>query len=246
MAFIELLLIFAAGIIGGVYGTLVGAGNVLTIPLMIFLGIPVHETIAANRFGTIGLVGTGYYKFQKKKLVNHKIGLFIAFFAAIGSYFGTKLVLSVDARILEKIISIVIIALLSLTLFNKNIGLEAKRVGKRHMLMGSFASLLLGAYIGFMGLAAGTFLIYLAVMVFGQTFLQSAGTIKIPGGIASLISAIIFWLNGKIIWSFAIVLFASYSIGSYIGAHYSDRIGNVWLRRMFIAVSAVMALTLLF
>ncbi len=34
-------------------------------------------------------------------------------------------------------------------------------------------------------------------------------------------------------------------IGSYFGAHYSDRIGNVWLKRMFFVIVLIMAVKLL-
>lgn len=246
MGFVELILIFAAGVLGGAFGTLVGAGNILTIPLVIFLGYPIHTAIAVNRFGTVGLTAFGYAKFREKGLVNHKIGFFMSGFTLVGAYFGTKIVLQTGADVLEKIVGIIIIVMIIFAVFNKNIGINSKKIGKRHMVIGAVLSLLLGMYIGFIGLGAGTFLIYLGVLVFGQTFLQSTATIKIPGGIASALSALIFWLNGKLIWDVAVVLFVSMSIGSYVGAHYSDRIGNIWLRRLVLAVSGLMAITLFF
>lgn len=246
MAFFELSLIFIAGLIGGVYGTLVGAGNIIIIPLLIFLGFPVYESLAVSRVGTLGLTSSGYYQFRKKGLVNHKIAFFIATFSVIGAYFGTKLVLTVNAAILQKIIGIIMLVILIFTLLNKNIGLKTKKLRKRHYIIGSFLSLLFGFYSGFIGLAAGVFLIYLSVLVFGQTFLKSAATIKIPGFVSSLMVVIIFWINGKIIWSIAIILFIAMAIGSYIGVRYSEKIGNVWLRRSLLVVVGVMALRLLF
>jgi len=246
MPLFELSLIFIAGLAAGLFGTLVGGGNMLTIPLGIFLGYPVHETLAFNRVGTVGLTMSGYYKFNKMKLVNHKIGIFIALFAVFGAYLGTKIVLGVSSDILEKLVGAIILIVLLFTLLNRNMGLEAKILSKRHFLIGTVASFAMGLYIGFIGLAAGTFLIMLGVFIFGQTFLQSTATIKIPGFVTNVISAFVFWLSGLIIWDVAITLFISMFIGSYIGAHYSEKIGNLWLKRMFIAVSVIMALMLLF
>ena len=86
----------------------------------------------------------------------------------------------------------------------------------------------------------------MGIFVFGQTLLQSSATIKIPGFISNLGSVIILVLNGKMLWLIGTILFISMAIGSYIGAHYSDKIGNVWLKRMLIATAAVMAIKLLF
>jgi len=246
MPLFELLLIFIAGLVGGVFGTLVGGGNMIVMPLLLFLGFPAIETIAISRFGVLGLTMSGYYKFQKKGLVNHKIAFFIMIFAVIGSFIGTSLVLTVDDALLERLIGIIILVMLAFAFMSKNVGMEAKKLGKMHYVIGGFLSLVLGLYIGFIGLAAGTFLIYLSIFVFGLTFLQSAATIKIPGFVSSLVAVGIFWFNDKIIWSIAILLFIAMFIGSYIGAHYSDKIGNVWLRRLFMIVVGIMALRLLF
>ena len=245
MPFFELVVIFLAGLIGGAYGTLVGAGNMLAMPLLIHFGYPVYETIAATKLGTLGITSSGYYKFKKKGLVNHKIGMFITIFALIGSLIGTNLVLKINETVVEKIVGIVVILMALMALVKGNVGLKSKVLRKRHYFAGAILSFVLGVYIGFIGLAAGTFLIYIGIFVFGQTLLQSAATIKIPGFISNLGSVIVLVLNGKMLWLIGIVLFISMAIGSYIGAHYSDRIGNVWLKRMFIATAAVMALKLL-
>jgi len=213
---------------------------------MIFMGYPAHQVIAANRVATVGLASAGYYKFEKKGLIDHKIGFFIAIFATIGSYFGARIVVYTDTEILERLIAVVIIVLLILTLLKKDIGLKPKKLSKRHYIIGGIASFFLGIYLGFIGLAGGTFLVYLGVLGFGLTFLKSSGTIKIAGGIASLIASIVFFFNGLIVWDITIALTLGFTIGSYIGAHYSDKIGDIWIRRLFMGICAVMALTLLF
>ena len=58
-------------------------------------------------------------------------------------------------------------------------------------------------------------------------------------------STTVFALHGVIIYSLGIALFIGAFIGSYIGAHYSDRIGNVWIRRLFFVVVLIMAMKLI-
>jgi len=245
MVAFELSIIFFVGLIASAYGTLIGAGNLLVIPLLVFLGYPIHQALAVNRVGTMGLTLSGYYEFKKKGLVNHKVAIFMAFFVSIGAFIGTKLVIQFDALILEKLVGVIILLMLAFMLLNKDLGIKVKKIGKNNFIVGGILGLFLGIYMGFIGLAAGTLLIYFVVIIFGQTLLQSAATIKIPGFVSSLISVIVFWFAGFIVWNVAIVLFISMLIGSYFGAHYSDRIGNIWLRRLFIFISSVMAIMLL-
>jgi len=48
-----------------------------------------------------------------------------------------------------------------------------------------------------------------------------------------------------IIYSLGISLFMGTFIGSYIGTHYSDKIGNVWIKRLFFVVVLIMAIKLI-
>jgi uncharacterized membrane protein YfcA len=40
-------------------------------------------------------------------------------------------------------------------------------------------------------------------------------------------------------------MFTGSCIGSYAGAHCSDRVGNVWIKRLFIGVVLIMVIKLL-
>ena len=110
---------------------------------------------------------------------------------------------------------------------------------------GAFLSLVAGIYGGFYGAGAATFLAYILIFVFGQTFLESAATLKIASILMTLTAAITFATHGAVHYPFAVSLFLGSFIGSTVGAYYSDRIGNVWIRRIFIGVVLIMAIKLL-
>jgi uncharacterized membrane protein YfcA len=58
-------------------------------------------------------------------------------------------------------------------------------------------------------------------------------------------SGAIFAVHGVIIYSMGISLFLGTFLGSYIGAHYSDKIGNVWIKRLFFVIVLIMAIKLI-
>lgn len=242
-----LFAVFIGGIIASAYGTLLGGASLLTIPLLIVLGLPAHVAVATNRTGLLGLALAGWYKFHKKKTMNYSVAWLVAIFSGIGAFLGANLVVSIDEAALEIVVSLVTLAILALMLANPKAGIEElkKRLTKRHYILGSLACIFIGGYMGFYGAGGGTFYSYLLILLFGQTFIQAAATRKIAGALTSLVAAAVFFYNGLIDFPVAIVLLVGSAIGSYAGAHYSDRIGNRWVKYGFAVVVVILSLRLL-
>lgn len=245
--FITLSVVFLVGVISASFGTLVGGGTMLTIPTLIFLGLSPESAIATNRFGANGLIIAGLYEFNKKRIVNYKIGFIICIPALLGSFLGAIIVLQINALILKYLIVIITIFILSFIIFKPKIGIEKTKpfIKKTDYLSGIALSFLIGINSGLYGAGSGTFLSYVLILIFGQTFLESAATRKIPTLFSSLIATLIFILASVIIYPIGISLFIGNFIGSYIGAHYSDKLGNVWIKRLFIVIALIMVIKLI-
>jgi uncharacterized membrane protein YfcA len=102
-----------------------------------------------------------------------------------------------------------------------------------------------GIYGGFYGAGAGTLLGYIMILVFRQTFLESAANNKVAGILMSATSAATYAYHGAIHLPSALVMFTGCCISSYVSARYSDRFGNIWIKRLFIMVILIMAMKLL-
>ena len=86
---------------------------------------------------------------------------------------------------------------------------------------------------------------YVLLFIFGQTFLKSAGTRKIPGIFVNITSLIIYAVYGIINYLVGFIMAIGGFIGAYIASKYSDKIGNVWLKRGFIIIVSIIAIKLL-
>jgi uncharacterized membrane protein YfcA len=62
----------------------------------------------------------------------------------------------------------------------------------------------------------------------------------------NFIAACVFAYRGAIDYSLALSMFTGCFIGSWFGAYYADRIGNVWIKRLFILLLFLMILKLIF
>jgi uncharacterized membrane protein YfcA len=121
-----------------------------------------------------------------------------------------------------------------------------RAITKQDYIIGASLSFVISIYSGFYGAGAGTLLTYVLVLFFGQTFLEGAATRKIAQFISTAMAIVIFAIGGVIHYPLGIALFIGNLIGSYIGAHYSERIGNIWIKRLFFAVVSIMAIKLFF
>lgn len=247
MDIITLAAVTLLGFVGGIYGTLVGGYALLIVPALIFLGLSPQEAIATDKIASLAMVVTGWSVFHRKKLIDYRIGGFTAFFGMIGSVIGTFLLLETGTEVLKKIISIATIVLLFVITLKKDAGTtpREKKISRREWALGALFSFAIGIYGGFYGGGFATLQTYVLILLYGQTFIEAAGTRKIMGFLVVLVPAIILGLNGKIVYSVGLPLLVASSLGAYAGAQYSTKLGNVWIKRMFFAVVLLMAAKLL-
>ena len=241
---IHMLTMFGLSMITGSWGTLVGGAGLVTMPALILLGLPPHTAIGTNLSGMIGVAGAGWYKFHNKGMINYKIGFLIGVPTAVGAILGANLVLQINEEVLRRAIAILTILILVIMVVVKpKVGIERRSsiVRNYEYLLGGVMSFFLGIYGGFYGPGTATFLTYILILLFKQTFLESAATVKIAILFVTIVATLIFAINGAVDYYLACSMFAGGFIGSYVGAHYSDRIGNVWIRRLFIVVVLIMA-----
>ncbi len=99
-----------AGVLSGIMGV---GGGVIMIPLLVFLlGFSQHQaqgtSLAALLPPVTLLAVINYYKAD---YINWKYALIIASTFIIGGYFGSKLAISIDQKILKKIFGILLLVI---------------------------------------------------------------------------------------------------------------------------------------
>ena len=240
------LILFVTGLTAASFSTLIGGGTLLTVPVLILLQVPAHTAVATNRIGVFGLAITGWVAFQQQGLIRHSLSWALGLACGVGAIFGTMILLSISEAALKGFIAAVSVLLLIFTALQKEIGVAAPpKRGAVRWAVGLPLAVVLGAYGSVYGAGLGTFLTYLLVILFGQTFLQSAGTRKVAIGMQAIVSSILYYRANLIHWPSAANLFVSMGIGSYRGARYGTRLGNVWIRRAFMTLAAVLSLKIL-
>ncbi|RME71099.1 MAG: sulfite exporter TauE/SafE family protein, partial [Chloroflexi bacterium] len=79
------LAIIAAGFVAGFINTLAGSGSLVTLPLLIFAGLPANVANGTNRVAILLQNVVGVSSFRQQKVLDWRGGLKLALPAIIGS-----------------------------------------------------------------------------------------------------------------------------------------------------------------
>lgn len=232
---IKLVATLIIGIISGFVGAVAGGGGLLSVPFLIFLGIPPQITLATNKFGGIGLSLGALYEFIKKKKIVWRYTIFLSFFGILGSLIGSHILLTIDTSILQKLIGILLILLIPTVFIKKNFGVEEKPTSRKRKIFGCICYFFISIIASFFG-GLGVITISMAIYFFGLSMIKANATELFSYSVFSLASVIIFASNGIINYQIGVLLFIGMLIGGYLGAHTAIKKGNEWVKLVFTVI----------
>jgi uncharacterized protein len=122
MSISMLLILIVIGIITGVMAGMLGIGGaIILIPaLVLFMGITqqtAQGTSLAVMLPPIGILAA--YNYYKAGQVNIKFAIVLAVFFLVGSYFGSKMALTLPQPLLKKIFGVLLLLVAAKMLLSK-------------------------------------------------------------------------------------------------------------------------------
>ena len=122
MSISMLLILIVIGIITGVMAGMLGIGGaIIMIPaLVLFMGISqqtAQGTSLAVMLPPIGILAA--YNYYKAGQVNIKFAIVLAVFFLVGSYFGSKMALTLPQPLLKKIFGVLLLLVAAKMLLSK-------------------------------------------------------------------------------------------------------------------------------
>jgi uncharacterized membrane protein YfcA len=216
----------AAGVVGGLTGSIAGLASIATYPALLVVGLP---PVTANVTNTVAMVFTavGSVWGSRPELTGQGPWLRrILPVAAVAGAIGAVLLLSTPAEGFEKIVPI-LLGGASIAIAIPRKGAKPARVAdhQRHttgILLESAAIFLICIYGGYFGAAAGVLLIALLLHVGHATLAHANASKNIISGVANTVAALIFSLVAPVHWPAVVAL----GLGCLVGA----RLGPVAVR----------------
>jgi len=221
----EFAFLVAAGIAGGLSGSIAGLASLATYPALLAVGLP---PVTANVTNTVALVftGVGSVLGSREELKGQAPRLKkLAPVAMLGGAVGAALLLSTPAEGFEKLVPL-LLGFASLTILVPrrrtavNPGDEpAADAGPTtaHLVGQGAAIFLIAVYGGYFGAAAGVLLLALLLRTMHTTLPRANAAKNVILGIANSVAALAFVFLAPVQWSAAIPLGIGCLIGSRMG-----------------------------
>jgi uncharacterized membrane protein YfcA len=211
----------AAGMLGGLTGSIAGLASVATYPALLLVGLP---PVTANVTNTVALVfnGIGSVWGSRPELAGQ--GRWIKRIlpaAALGGATGAALLLSTPAEGFEKIVPI-LLGLASVAIVVPRRAIRPARVAnhQRHtttVLIESAAIFLICIYGGYFGAAAGVMLLALLLRAGGATLAHANAGKNVILGVANSVAAVAFMIFAPVNWLAVISMGIGCLLGSRLG-----------------------------
>jgi len=249
MDLFEGFLIIAVGFIAGFLNTVAGGGSLITLPVLIFMGLPPAVANGTNRIAIFSQNIFGVLGFKSKGVSAFPYSIWLSLTALLGAVIGAKIAVDISGELFNRILAIVLIIAVLYPLINhqkKEGHAPEERMSTKYQVLGVISFFFIGIYGGFIQAGVG-FIIISALSLINRFSLVKTNSAKVFVIMIYTISAlVIFILEGKIDWMFGIVLAIGNSSGSWIASRLSVKKGDNWIRGIIIITVIVLAVKLWF
>ncbi|RZS93890.1 sulfite exporter TauE/SafE family protein [Aquimarina brevivitae] len=246
--YLELLLLAAVGLFAGIVNTIAGGGSLLTLPILIFMGLPPGVANGTNRIGIFIQSIFSIAGFKSKGITPTRISLFLGIAALVGSIIGAKIAIDIKGELFNRILAILMVVIVLFMVFKPKIDIEKlqERVEGKYFWIAILCFFFIGIYGGFIQAGVGI-LILLALSSVNRFSLVKSNSVKVVVVLIYTIAALaIFMYNEQINYTYGIVLATGNAAGGWFASRWSVKKGDGLVKIFLIIMVVTMAIKLWF
>ncbi len=244
----KLLVLIPVGIIAGFINTVAGGGSLLSLPVMIFMGLPPAMANGTNRVAIFLQNISGIAGFKSKGVSVFPYSLWLGISALFGAIIGAKISVDLDDKTFNHIIALVMVGVVLLTVFNPNkkVNGDDENLSPKAQVIGVISFFFVGIYGGFIQAGVG-FIIMGSLSYINKLSLVKANSIKVFVVFVYTISAlVVFILEKQINWLYGLTLASGNMAGAWIASRWSVEKGDKWIKRFLVVMVTILAIKLWF
>ncbi len=242
------LLLFGVGSVAGVLNVVAGGGSFLTLPVMIFLGLPPTLANGTNRVGVVLQNAGAVWSFRRHGMVDWSYLLWAAFPAMVGAILGSWVALWVGDELFQRILAFLMIAVTLWTLWDPLKKMQLGAAGSSQtpvvavLAVGFFLSGIDGGFV-----QAGVGFVILATTSLAGLDLVRGNAVKVLSVLCfGVVSLGMFAWQDKVDWWIGLALGTGMALGGLVGVKLTVLKGHAWIKRVVTVTIIVFALRLWF
>jgi uncharacterized protein len=239
--------LLAVGFVSGFLNIVAGGGSLLTLPLLIFIGLPPVIANATNRVGILFQNVTAIGAFRRQGFFPWRMALLCSMPALVGSWLGAIWAVDIDERLFQRLLALIMLGVLVITLVDpmKHRRAELLKMTPMRTALLLTAFFFIGIYGGFVQAGVG-FLIIPVLMMMGFDLVRTNAIKIIVILLFTLPALAVFIWHDLVDWPLGIALGLGDASGGWVASHMAVKKGHAWLKQVVSLVIVAFAIKLLF
>ena len=236
----EIFILVMSGFIAGVINTLAGGGSLLTLPILIFLGLPPSVANGTNRIGILIQSISGTLGYKSKGISSFPFSIYLGISALIGAIIGAKIAIDVKGDLFNKILAVIIVIVGLLIIFrpkNNFKSLNEFTTGN-NLYISCLVFFFIGIYGGFINAGIGIVIMLFLTRYNGLSLIKTNATKVTLVAIYTTAALALFAYNDKVDWLMGLWL----SLGMFCGGWFSSRYSVVKGEKVIKATLLIMVI----
>jgi uncharacterized membrane protein YfcA len=236
------LALAGVALVAGAIDAIGGGGGLLTLPALLWAGLPPHLALGTNKGQAVFGSGAALLRYRRAGLVDTAQARWTFPLGLLGSLGGAAAVLRISPDRLRPLV-LALLAGAAIVVALRRPGPQARtpREGRARHLLAAAVAVVVGAYDGFFGPGTGTFLIVAFVGLLGDGLARATAEAKVVNFASNLAALAVFAWGGTVVWHVALPMAAGPLAGGWLGAHLAVRRGDAVVRGVVIAVALALA-----
>ena len=244
----QAVLLTAVGIVAGFLNVMAGGGSLLTVPVMVFMGLPGPVANGTNRIAILAQNLSAITAFFRRGFSDFRLSLSLAACAVPGAAAGALLGSKLDGDLFNQVLALVMIGVMLVMHFDKG---SAQRPAnyqpsRQQLVRGHLLMVAAGFWGGFIQIGVGFILMPILNRAMGLDLVRTNMHKVFIVAVYSVVALAVFASRVELIWLVGLALALGNAIGGYLGAHFSVSRGEKLIRVILNIVLIAFIIKLLF
>lgn len=246
----QLALLTGAGVIAGWLNVMAGGGSMLTVPIMVFMGMPGPVANGTNRIAILAQNISATATFFKDGFRDLKLGFSLAAAAIPGAIIGAMIGVNLQGPWFDRILAVIMLLMMVLMMTGKKSASTTEQKNSqpttKQLVLGHICMVGVGFWGGFIQIGVGFILMPILNRVMGFDLVRVNAYKVFIVLCYTLVALAVFATHVELLWTAGLALALGNAIGGWLGARTTIRKGEGLIRWVLNLVLIVFILKLLF
>lgn len=251
---LSIAIILLAATVAAVMNSVVGAGTIVTFPVLVLLGMPPVEAIVANVIGIVPGTLAGTWSYRSTLVGRGQTVRRLIISSTLGGILGAFLLVLLPPGVFTAIVPVLLLFAGVLAALQPRIAAAVDRSRTRRASGGGPAHVIghdrltaplvlavgaTGVYGGYFGAAQGVLLLVILGIFLGGSMNELNGIKNALATTANVVSAVVFvvYRGIEIDWPVVIIIAIASTFGGLLGGIYGRRLSGDVLRVLIITIA---------